>query len=324
MTGWVVYADNNNMYQIDAQALDAWVILPFGAHNIIVRGWDSTGAFGSSTFALTASGTVIPAAPGSAVTVSNIDDDTTAPTYHSGWGSCTTCGGGSGTNETISFLQHQSSPVKPPSTDSSEMILSGVAYDDALWWYKLGNQFDANRNFLWDFWFYIPSDSVNIQATEFDFFQYHKGQDSNHAPQLQRLMWGTQCDYAEPGGAVWESWNDVLGQWIRAVPNNDNGSNPNPTGTPISCSAWSKNTWHHLQYFVQRQYDGSLLYGNVTVDTGAPTQWNIKAPLHVSTACSLTDPNCPVTGLQYQLDINGAGGNSTLREYIDLVKVTAW
>jgi hypothetical protein len=87
---------------------------PFRAHNIIVRGWDSTWAFENSNLTLTASGTVMPTPPGSAVTVSNIDDDTFAATYYSGWSSCTTCGGGPGTNKTISFLQNQSSPVKAP------------------------------------------------------------------------------------------------------------------------------------------------------------------------------------------------------------------
>jgi hypothetical protein len=324
MTGWVVYADGNNMYQVDSPTLDAWVILPFGTHSMIVRGWDSTGAFGSSTFTLTASGTVIPTPPTGATVVSNIDDDTSTPTYHSGWGNCGTpaCSGSHDTNETLSFLQNQPSPVKSPSTDSAQLIITGGAFDDGLWWHKLGPGLDHDRNYLWDFWFYIPSDSTHIQATEFDFFQYHAGKDSTGAAQLQRLMYGTQCDYAASPSPVWDSWNDVLQKWIPAVQNNDNGANPNPTGTPLGCSKWTTNTWHHLQYFVQRQYDGSLLYGNVTVD-GTTTQWNIKAPYKVSTTCSLTDPNCPVTGTQYQLDINGVA-NSTLREFLDLITVTAW
>jgi hypothetical protein len=331
ITGWVVYSDSNNMWQINSTSLNAWVILPFGSHTIIVRAWDSTGAYGSDQFSLTASGAVIPTPPSGAAKETDVEDDTSTPTYYSGWGDCwqPSCSGTTNSNTpTQEFLQGVANPnpQAPATKDAAEFYISGEGGDNGLWWYKMGHSLNTYRNYLWDSWFYLPSSSQNIQATEFDFFQYYAGTDSSGDPQLQRLMWGSQCNYSDivSGKPVWDSWNDVTGHWIRAVPNNNNGTDGSPTGTPLNCGPWTTNEWHHLQYFVQREFNGSLEYGNVTVD-GVTTQWNIQAPLNPSTACSLSDPNCPVTGLQYQLDISGADNQAgTLTEYAELIDVTAW
>ena len=53
ISGWVIYADNNNVYQVDngSTTLSAMVNLSTGAHNIYIRAWDKVSGFGtSSTF----------------------------------------------------------------------------------------------------------------------------------------------------------------------------------------------------------------------------------------------------------------------------------
>lgn len=331
ITGWDVYSDSNLVWRINTTSLDAWVILPFGSHSIQVKGWDSTNADGVQNLTLTASGAVIPVPPSNAVKKTGLEDDTSTPTSYSGWSDCwqPSCSGTSTSNTdtpTQEFLQDVANPnpQSPATKDAAEFYISGDGGDDGLWWYKMGNSLNAYRNYLWDFWIYLPSSSQNIQATEYDFFQYYAGVDSNNNPQLQRLMWGSQCNYKASGGPVWDSWNDVTQHWIPAVPNNNNATNGSPTGTPIACTPWKTNEWHHLQYFVQREFDGSLEYGNVTID-GVTTQWNIQAPMKPSTACSLSDANCPVTGFNVQLDISGPNTTAgTLTEYGELMDVTAW
>lgn len=270
------------MWQINSTSLNAWVILPFGSHTIIVRAWDSTGAYGSDQFGLAASGAVLPTPPSGAVKETDVEDDTSPPTYYSGWGDCwqPSCSGTTNNNTpTQEFLQDVANPnpQAPATKDAAEFYISGDGGDNGLWWYKMGHSLNTYRNYLWDFWFYLPSSSQNIQATEFDFFQYYAGTDSSGDPQLQRLMWGSQCNYSDivSGKPVWDSWNDVTHHWIPAVPNNNNGADGSPTGTPLNCGPWTTNEWHHLQYFVQREFNGSLEYGNVSVD-GVTTQWNIQ------------------------------------------------
>lgn len=68
-----------------------------------------------------------------------------------------------------------------------------------------GNGLDCLRNFLWDFWIYVPSSSQNIQATEFDFFQYHAGTDSSGNPRRRGkygAIGGTSDTLIRLAGAV--------------------------------------------------------------------------------------------------------------------------
>jgi hypothetical protein len=291
ITGFVVYSDSTNVYQNHISTLDTWVILPAGSHSIYIHAWDSSGAFGTSaTFPITVQGTVVPTPLAGAVTINNIDDDTTPSTSSRGWGSCgaATCAGGGADATTFPMTQNVSSPARDGA--STNFTITGPAYADALWWNKLGAQ-DTKTNFLWDFWFYLPSSSTSAQAIEFDLWQT-----TAIAGTIKKFMFGTQCDHGH-----WDSWDQVAGHWV--------------SQTSLPCS-FSTNTWHHLIYFVQRIGDSrdTLLYGNVTLD-GTTTQWNIQAPSQASSWGANM-------GVQYQLDIGGTG--ASLQEWIDQVTVTMW
>lgn len=286
ITGFVVYSDNTNVYQNHVSTLDTWVILPFGSHSVYVRAWDSTGAFGTSaTFPVNVQGTVIPTPLAGSVTFGNVDDLTT------GWGNCGTpsCSGGQ-TTATLTFGQGVSSPSRDGA--SAHLSMSGGTYANALWWRKNGAQ-DTMTNYLWDFWFYIPSTNSPTQAIEFDLWQ-----STAISGTVKKFMFGSQCNLARQ---IWQGWNETLPAWV---------------DTAFPCKGFSTDTWHHAIYFLQRIHDArdTLLYGSVTID-GATTQWNLVEP-------SATTTWGANTGEQWQLDLKSGGG--TLEEYIDSVQVTMW
>ncbi len=58
ITGFVVYANNQNVYQTNSSSLSASVTLNPGTYNAFIRAWDSTGAYGTSpTFSITVGAT---------------------------------------------------------------------------------------------------------------------------------------------------------------------------------------------------------------------------------------------------------------------------
>ena len=48
ITGFVVYANNQNVYRNYSSSLNAVVVLSPGTYNVYIRAWDSTGAYGTS------------------------------------------------------------------------------------------------------------------------------------------------------------------------------------------------------------------------------------------------------------------------------------
>jgi hypothetical protein len=288
ITGYVVYVNNSDAYRNYISTLDAWVILNPGTYSFYIRAWDSTGAYGTSpTYSVTASGTVIPTPPSTAVVFDNLDDA-------SGWGSCgdTGCAGG-GANAT-SFPMTQG--VGSPSRDgaSAEFQITGPAYADALWWKKVG-AYNNVENFLWDWWFYLPASSTNAQALEFDAFQL-----APVGSTLTEFMFGTECNYAL---GVWDGWNQQTDSWVH---------------TSFSCPKFSTGTWHHATLFVQKVGDNrdQTRYGNLTID-GVTTQWNLTEPTAPAPTGWTAD-----TGIQFQLDENSSG--TSLQEWVDNVKLTIW
>jgi hypothetical protein len=267
ITGYVIYANNTNVYRGDT--LDRWVILAPGTYNIYIRAWDSSGAFGTSaTFPITVQGTTIPTPLAGALTFDDLDDAT-------GWGSCGDCAGGRQPPTAMSFDQNVASPSHDGG--SAHIWLQGDAYSDALWWKKVGGHSDKT-NFLWDWWFYLPNSAADAQAIEFDAFQFAPVNGT-----LTEFMFGTQCNLGR--GGFWDGWNQQA-SWV-------------PTNFPCS---FTPNTWHHAILFVQRVGDArdQVLYGNLTID-GVTTQWNLLEPT------APTPPTWSENlGVQFQLDIAGA------------------
>jgi hypothetical protein len=216
ITGWVAYSDSVIVYKGPATAnIDAWFPITLGTHQLVVRAWDSQGAYASQTVQINVVSDGLPTPPHNAIIFDKIQQ-------RGGWGSCHDpgCAGGSGQG-TYWMAQYQTTPSL--SGSSTEFYNSGV-WANALWWQKLGGN-DVTRNFLWDFYFYLDSNyNVSAQAIEFDPF---------HFVGAYNYMMGTQCDYWLQ---IWDTWDGAAGQWLH---------------TNIPCPHFSTNTWHHIQLYTQ-------------------------------------------------------------------------
>lgn len=222
-----------------------------------------------------------------------------------GWGSCVTCAGG----DPAGTATIASSPfITRPSVDgaSRDFYISGSAYTNGLWWYKVGTN-DRVSHFKMDFWLNVNSDTQYAQALEFDVFQFNK-QITQFATGTE-FMFGTQCNYA---AGVWDVWDAGHHKWLH---------------TGVACTRFKANTWYHVALnFHSGSKDHLEHYDNLTIaqyDSRGRTvsnktyNWNIavaSGPLPAGWGEDM--------GLQFQMDIANAGASMT--EYVDRVTLTAW
>jgi hypothetical protein len=210
---------------------------------------------------------------------SNIDDNST------GWGSCTSCAGGTNNADIYWMAPFQTTPSHDGNS-TQFYVSASQPYSDVLFWEKLGPQ-DWATQFTWDFWVYLDNASLSAQALEYDVFQFVSGVE---------FMFGSQCVYAS---GYWDVWNQGAGTWVK---------------TQLPCQKFVPNTWHHVVWQVHRTSDKRMHYDVLTLD-GVQHTLNISEP---SGALPLgwTDN----LGVQWQIDT--AGAPLTTNEWIDNVKLT--
>ncbi len=240
---------------------------------------------------------------------SNIDDSTILDpgggTY--GWGWCGTpscAGGGSTATQQISWGQQ-------PSLDggSTQFFVSGSAWADGLWWYKVGPN-DTVANFQFDFWLNVSQEASSYsQALEFDVFQFI-------VP--TRYMFGTQCDYTHGyNSGTWDVWNEVGGGWYH---------------TSYACPGFVPGDWYHITWSFDRTADGNEHYNSVSIQhydsSGANQLDSSTTPIGVALMSGpLPSGWNDNLGVQFQLDINGAPGSTGTASYttqVDKVTLTVW
>lgn len=318
ITGYVIYIDNQNVYQNHAPALDAWVVLAPGAsHSMYIKAWDSTGSASSTaTYSIQATELAPPTPPRNATRLLNIDK----PAIFS-WevdndngvgGQCNTGSIGSFAN---SFDPNTENSPDYDRNGQHFTLTSQCTYDDSLFYWKDSeNPQPAHTNFLWDFWIYIPTTTAinTVQALEFDMFQAVQLSDGVH-----EFMFGSQCNYATNQFQFWLPQNGNL-EW---------------TNGGITPCQFAHGAWHHLTYFLQRvavsgyqnipaqftylsDTNTNLRFGTLTIDgktsyLGALSNSTIPSPKW-----------SPVLGIQHQLD--SAVSGATLDEYVDEESLTAW
>jgi len=224
--------------------------------------------------------------------VSNFDNITT------GWSQCSgpSCAGGSGTPTSTSQTFNNATP----SLDGGSMLLSetGPTFSNNGWIYNAGINNKAT-GFTLDLQFNIAS-NTNIQALEFDQFQYLKAPDGGVTANT-RLFFGTEC----VTNGVWNVWDSSGIGWVS-------------TGVPCSY-VLSSTAFNHLTIAVHR------LAGDTSCLNGYPCMYySITLNGTVIVANVKTNSGAlPIsfgeqTGFMIQLDTsNNCGTTCTINEYID-------
>lgn len=217
-----------------------------------------------------------------------------------GWGWCGDpgCAGG---NSTATQRMHGG--------DSRQFVVSGNAWADGLWWYKLGPNSRAT-SFQFEFWLSVsPETPTYSHALEFDVFQFISP---------TRYMFGTQCNYSNGyNHGTWDVWDEQAVRWY---------------GTKLRCPAFVPGHWYHVTWTFNRTPDGNEHYNSVTVRhydrTGTRELDQSVTPVNLTLPSGRLPRGWNNTmGVQFQLDINGAPGTSgraTYNTIVHRVSLTAW
>ena len=313
ITGYVVYVDNANVFRNFSPSIDAWIALPPGPHTLYVKAWDSQSNKGTQTYNINVVGFAPPTPPAHAHRILNIDNGTWTVDNDPGVGG--TCNHGS-----IAPFTSNADPNTDnlPAFDGRGQhftLTSGCKYDDSLFYRKFSkdpSRFAGHTNFLWDFWFYIPTttQTSTIQAMEHDMFQAVQLSDGVH-----EFMFGSQCNY-------------ITNQWQLWLPA---GGNLTWVNAGISPCRFSTGAWHHATYFVQRvttsgyqeipinfspatDRNVSLRYGTLTID---------GQTMYLGGTAWSTKPGwSPTLGVQHQLDSSVMG--AIIEEYVDGESLISW
>ena len=219
-----------------------------------------------------------------------------------GWGSCVQCAGGGSNNASIASSPFQSSPSRDGA--SRDFYISGDAYSDGLWWYKVGPNNSAS-NFNFDFWLNVDPTASATQALEFDAFQFIKGRE---------YMFGTQCDYAS---GTWDLWNAGY----------QTTGGPAWVHSNVPCKKFVANVWYHITLQFHRTSPNMYVhYDNLIIvqynQSGRIAATNVYG-LNRAYPSQATPPGWgDDLGVQFQMDIGSQGAQ--MQEWVDQVTLTAW
>ena len=315
VTGYVVYVDGMNVFRNFSPSVDAWIALPAGAHSLSVKAWDAHTSLATQSFDVNITGFAPPAPPAQARRFLAVDHgvwtvDNSPPV------------GGECNHGSIAPFPSNADPNTNnlPTFDGSGqhfVVTSGCTYDDSLFYRKYNKdlvRLAGLTNFLWDFWFYIPTTTrtSTIQALEHDMFQAVQLSDGVH-----EFMFGSQCNYATNQWQIWLPQGNNL-TWVNAG---------------ISPCKLSPGSWHHATNFVQRvtpagyqeipqrfspddDRNTGTRFGTLTIDGQTSYLGDVAWSTIPKPAWS------PVVGVQHQLDSAVAG--VTIEEYVDGESLTAW
>lgn len=293
IVGWHAYLDSQNVFTAGTTgSISGTINAAAGTHQLVVRAWDSTGAYGDQTVRFTVGSgsgapaptsggsTGLPTPPSYAMVFSNLDQ------ISSGWVACGDpgCAGGNGGG---SYWQafYQTSPSMDGA--SMELFRDGV-WSNALWHHKVGAHNNVT-NVLFDFFLRVDNASLQYaQALESEAFQFVGG---------YNYMLGTECDY---GRGVWDTWSETAGHWV-------------PTSIP--CPKFTPNVWHHVQQYITINHSNhSYTYRTFVIDGRVYNLNQTQYAKYLAWGDNL--------GAQWQLDVNATGGG--YHEWIDRAKLTAW
>jgi hypothetical protein len=293
IVGWHAYLDSVMVFTGGATgSVSGSLSAATGTHQLVIRAWDSTGAYGDQTVTVKVGSTsggstggstqtsALPTPPSTAKVFSNINANS------SGWSNCGDpgcAGGNGGGNYWQAFYQ-----TNPSMSGSSMELYRDGVWANALWFRKQG-AVNGATNFLSDFYLMLDQASLTSgQALEYDGFQFVGG---------YNYMMGTQCDY---GRGMFDTWSEVSGHWV-------------PTNIP--CPKFTPNVWHHIQWYVTTNHsDHSYTYVTLVVDGKAYGLNQKQYAKYLAWGDNL--------GNQWQLGVNATGQG--FHEWIDKATLTVW
>lgn len=315
ITGYVVYVDDVNVYRNFAPSANAWITLPPGNHTMYVKAWDSHSNLATPTYHINVVAFAPPVPPASAHRILNIDDSTWTVDNNADAGGA--CNHGSIAPFPSAVDPNTSNLPTGDGGGQHFLLSSGCTYDDSLFYRKYANNptyYPSHTNFLWEFWFYIPTTTLTgaVQAVEHDMFRA-----SQLGNAVREFMFGSQCNYVTNQWQLWLPLGSKL-DWVNAG---------------ISPCRFSTGKWHHATYFLQRvtpsgyqeipntfgpttDRNTSLRYSTLTIDGHT---------FYLGKVAWSTIPNpawSPVIGVQHQLDSSVEG--AILEEYTDGESLMAW
>ena len=316
ITGYVVYVDNQNVYRNFSSLLDAWVVLtPGTTHSLYIKAWDSTGSLlSTATYWINVTGAAVPTPPPTATREYPGDSHLLLWTVDNNPYVGGNCNDGS--------IATFANGLDPNTNNSPDLVRGGqhflltsrCQYDDSLFFWKDPNNPQPNHtNFLWDFWFYVPTSTQasSVQALEFDLFQAVRLSDGVH-----EFMFGSQCNYAANQWQVWLPAKTGL-TWVN---------------TGLAPCQFASGTWHHMIYFLQRVTSSGYQQIPAKFTSSSDTNTNLRfATLTIDgqtlflgglSNSTLQPTWSPVLGVQHQLD--SSVSNATIEEYIDSQTIIAW
>jgi len=203
-----------------------------------------------------------------------------------GWTSCSVCA--AGTHDTTNYWMapFQTQPSRTGS--SREFFIGGSSWTNALFIKTILGTNNATH-YLWDFWIYLDAASApNIWTAEADLWETNGGRE---------FMIGSQCNF---GDGWWDVWDSQNNKWIHSS---------------VPCPRWGGNSWHHVQWYVERLPQSRQYRYDTLVFDGTAHPINAT---YTTNATTWPD----AIGVQWQLDQSANG--APLQEWIDDVRLTIW
>lgn len=300
-SGWDVYFDSVLVvHNTDTSGrLDTTFTSSTGSHTVVVKAWDNSGANTSATETITVNTSSLPTPPGTAIDYPNLQNTAGNP---GSWKICDASCSGSTTTGTDGFKFLVSSP----SLSGSGMELWSEATAAGEWNTLLYRHLGCPSvgctsvsNFLEDMWFYIPSSSTALQATEYDPGVY----DGSY-----KSFASMQCDSSS---GDWRFWNSAGNTWT--VKTSTGGTLP-----IYKCSILSQtNSWHHYQLYVTMNFTSHTITYETFVIDGVTVYSDLA-----NTYGALAQTGTPTINIEQQLDNHTA--NVTDSEYLDNYNYWIW
>ena len=334
ITGYAIYVDGNEAYLNNLTTLDTWVVMSSGAHNVHVTAWDSTGGFltipsQNTNYSINVTAFAPPTPPPSALEL-NVDTSYSWTKQPGAGANCAT-----GTIAAWTSPSDPNTANAPDPTGGQHFTESNAgclnAEDNTLFaWKDTADATNARNNFLWDFWFYVPTTTNGnyIQALESDLFFAVKVNDGN----VHEFMFGSQCYY---NGSTHSDY------WQFAYPQSNHWSDSTDSCQPTrpesgTLQAFTTGIWHHAIWFYQRVTpNGSSAYQHVVSNPTYTTDTNTEGlfgtltidgyTYYVGQIVQSSIPGwSPVLGVQHQLDMPPLASAQTINEYVDAETVYTW